>query len=69
MKPAFIEIDGKRFIWKELVRQRHEQLQAVRRGTQPVLFDLREDSRPEHDRTAAGRYTAPSLFSVLSREG
>ena len=69
MKPAFIEIEGRRFAWKDLVRLRQEQLQAARRGVQPVLFALREDTRPASDRTAAGRYSEPSLFSLLSREG
>ena len=69
MKTAFIEIDGRRFAWKELVRRRQEQLQAARRVAQPALFDLRDDTRPAHDRTAADRYCEPSLFSLLSREG
>ena len=65
MKTAFIEIDGRRFAWKELVRRR----QAARRVAQPALFDLRDDTRPVHDRTAADRYREPSLLSLLSREG
>ena len=69
MKPAFIEIDGRRFAWKELVRRRQEQLRDARRNTQLALFELREDARPTHDRTAAGRYSEPNLFSLLSREG
>jgi hypothetical protein len=69
MKPAFIDIDGRRFAWKDLVRRRQEQLQAARRQTQLALFELREDSRPVYERTALGRYSEPGLFSLMSREG
>ncbi len=32
-----------------------------------ALFDLREDRRPATQRTAAGRYAEPTLFSALDR--
>jgi hypothetical protein len=35
---------------------------------QPVLFELKEDCRPVSERTAAGRYREPSLFSLAERE-
>ena len=46
---------------------RREQRDAARRVTQLELFDdLPEDSRPAHERTAAGRYRQPSLFTLLA---
>jgi hypothetical protein len=39
-----------------------------RPGTsQPTLFPLHEDHRPAGERTAAERYSEPSLFTVLER--
>jgi len=35
--PKFIDIDGKRFVWRELLQRRREQLAAAR-VEQPVLF-------------------------------
>jgi hypothetical protein len=66
--PAFIEIDGRRFVWRELVRRRREQLQAAAKAAQPALFELRDDTRPACERTAARRYQEPSLFTPLEGE-
>jgi hypothetical protein len=55
--------DGQRYRWKDLVRLRKEQRQR-RQETQVTLFDLREDSRPASQTTAAGRYSEPTLFKV-----
>lgn len=63
--PRFIEIDGKRHLWRDLVRLRQEQRRAAAKAQQPPLFELRDDSRPATDRTAAGRYREPSLFSLV----
>ena len=41
--PRFIEIDGKRYRWRDLVALRLAQ--ATPPATQPALFELREDSR------------------------
>ena len=62
--PRFIDIDGKRYLWRDLLRWRQEQREAARQGEQPALFELREDSRPITERTAAGRYLEPSLFTL-----
>jgi hypothetical protein len=62
--PRFIDIDGKRYLWRDLVRLRLEQRAAARRGEQPALFELHEDCRPAADRTAAGRYLEPSLLTL-----
>jgi hypothetical protein len=63
--PSFIDIDGKRYLWRDLVKLRQEQREAARRAAQPPLFELRDDRRPETDRTATGRYREPSLFTRL----
>jgi hypothetical protein len=66
--PKFIDIDGKRFVWRELLQRRRQQLAAAARVEQPALFELKEDSRPPFERTAARRYSEPSLFSLPERE-
>jgi hypothetical protein len=63
--PRFIEIDGKRHLWRDIVRLRQEQRRAAAKAQQPALFELRDDSRPATHRTAAGRYREPSLFSLI----
>jgi hypothetical protein len=66
--PKLIDIDGKRFVWRELLQRRREQLAAAARVEQPALFELKEDCRPVPERPAAGRYSEPSLFSLPGRE-
>jgi hypothetical protein len=63
--PRFIDIDGRRYLWRDLVALRRTQ--ATPRTTQPALFPLRDDSRPAGERSAAERYQAPSLFTRLAR--
>jgi len=67
--PKFIEIDGKRLLWRDVLELRREQKQACANAVQPALFELHEDRRQPADRTAAGRYQEPSLFSIPGREG
>lgn len=43
--PRFVEIDGKRYLWRDVLRLRKEQRQAAR-ITQPTLFPLTDDCRP-----------------------
>lgn len=62
-KGRFIEIEGKRFLWRDLVKLRREQRQASANAPQPALFPLIEDRRPPAERTAAGRYQEPTLFA------
>jgi hypothetical protein len=63
--PKFIDIEGRRYLWREVLRLRQEQRLAAARAQQPALFELREDCRPATERTAAGRYREPSLFSLI----
>jgi hypothetical protein len=66
--PKFIDIDGKRFRWRELLQRRREQMAAVK-VEQPFLFEMKEDTRLASERTAAGRYSEPTLFAFMEREG
>jgi hypothetical protein len=63
--PRFIDIDGHRYLWRDLVALRRAQ--ATPRAEQPALFELRDDSRPAGERSAAERYQAPSLFTQMAR--
>jgi hypothetical protein len=68
-RPQFIEIGGKRYVWREVLRLRREQIEQCAKAEQPALFMLTDDRRPPADRTAAGRYLEPSLFGIPGREG
>jgi len=59
----YIEIDGKRHLWRDILELRREQKKAHTRALQPTLFELRDDAKPATQRTAAGRYLEPTLFS------
>ena len=61
--PRTIDIDGHRYLWRELVALRRAQ--ATPPAQQPTLFPLREDFRPAGERNAAERYCEPSLFTLL----
>jgi hypothetical protein len=60
--PKFVVINGQRIAWREILKLRREQRQE--RPQQPTLFPLRQDARPETQRTAAGRFENPTLFKV-----
>ena len=62
MKPRFIDIDGRRYSWSYILELRKAQLLIAQEARQPALFELREDSRPSTEQTAASRYLEPSLF-------
>ncbi len=61
--PRFIEIDGRRYLWRDLIEARRAQ--TAPQVPQPTQFELREDHRPAGERTAVERYREPSLFTVL----
>ena len=63
--PRFIVIDGKRHLWRDILKLRKEQVQTAANAKQPALFELIDDSRSRVERTAVGRYNEPSLFEVL----
>jgi hypothetical protein len=64
MHPRFIILDGRAYLWREVLRIRKEQLRQAAQERQLTLFALREDFRPDGERTAAGRYLEPSLFDT-----
>ena len=64
--PRFVEINGHRYLWRDLVALR--QTQAQPRAEQPTLFELHEDYRPPSERSAAERYCEPSLFALMERQ-
>jgi hypothetical protein len=66
-KPDTIIVDGHAFSWQQLCELRRQQLEAWRaeRGEQPALFELRDDCRPQAERTATGRYREPSLLDGI----
>lgn len=60
--PKYIEIDGKRHAWRDILRMRREQRDAAKKP-QLTLFALQEDARPASQKTADGRYQEPLLFN------
>jgi hypothetical protein len=58
----FIDIDGKRYLWRDIVELRRQQRRAHATTQQPPLFELKHDCRPSAARTPTGRYLEPSLF-------
>jgi hypothetical protein len=67
--PKFIDINGTRVLWRDLIQRRREQRLAAAKAEQRALFELRDDRRPSAERTAEGRYHEPSLFALLDGEG
>jgi len=55
--------DGKRIPLATLRQLIRDQRKPA--AEQPTLFELVTDARPKGERTAAERYAAPSLFTVL----
>lgn len=58
------------YSWRQLYEMRKAQLAASRaaQGRQLALFELKEDCRPKAERTAAGRYSEPSLLPLMSED-
>jgi hypothetical protein len=61
--PKFIDIEDRRYLWRDILKLRQEQRRAAAKAEQPPLFELHDDCRPLSERTAAGRYREPLLFS------
>jgi len=62
-KPDII-IDGHAFSWQRLLELRRQQLEAwhAEQCRQLTLFELKDDCRPEAERSTVGRYLEPNLF-------
>lgn len=61
-RPRTILIDGKRYLWRDILELRRAQ--SAPKAEQPTLFPLKDDARPAASRTAAGRFSEPSLFDT-----
>jgi len=61
----FIDLDGKRYPWRDILQLRREQKVAFAQAEHPALFEIKLDRRPEPERSATGRYLEPSLFTRL----
>ena len=66
-KLGFIEIDGRRYLWRDILELRREQRRAHAAAQQLALFELKHDCRPSTARTPLGRYLEPSLFDDAGR--
>jgi hypothetical protein len=60
-RAAFIEIDGKRHLWRDILELRRRQLKERQPAEVPALFPLHHDVRPAYDRRAADRYREPMV--------
>lgn len=56
------DIDGRRYLWSDIVEMRRERRKAHAKAEQLTLFEAKHDCRPAGDRTASDRYLEPSLF-------
>jgi hypothetical protein len=65
--PDRIVIEGRAYSWKAILELRRAQLEAwqAAQPKQPALFELKDDRRPEAERSAAGRYLEPTLLAFL----
>jgi hypothetical protein len=66
-KPNTILIGGHAYSWTEICEVRRRQLEAWKasQARQLALFELKDDSRPEAERTVAGRYREPTLLGFI----
>lgn len=70
-KPDTLIVHGRAYSWQQLCDLRRQQLEAWK-AAQPrqlALFELREDCRPQPERTAARRYREPTLFADFTGRG
>ena len=70
-KPDTLIVNGHALSWQRLCELRRQQLEAwkLSQPQQPALFELKDDCRPAAERTAAGRYQEPTLFSFIAARG
>lgn len=70
-RPDTIIIEGRAYSWRVLLELRRTQLEEWRtaQARQPALFEIRRDTRPAPERSAAGRYREPTLLSILDGAG
>jgi hypothetical protein len=68
VKPDILIVDGHAFSWRRLIELRHRQLGAWKaaEARQLALFELKDDSRPEAERTATGLNREPILLGLMA---
>lgn len=61
-------LDGRAYSWRRICELRRAQLEARKsaRPEQGALFELKNDSRPAAERTAAGRYAIPTFLDRMN---
>ena len=59
-----IDIDGRRYLWRDILELRRRQKQVQAEGEQLALFPMKHDCRPQADRTAGERYRQPTLSTL-----
>jgi hypothetical protein len=66
-RPDTIIIEGRAYSWRVLLELRRAQLSEwqAAQPRQPALFELRDDRRPQAERSASGRYLEPTLMAFL----
>jgi hypothetical protein len=69
-KPDTLIVDGHAFSWQRLLELRRRQLEAwsAEQARQLALFELKDDRRPEAERTAAGRYQQPTFWALSAED-
>jgi hypothetical protein len=67
-KPDTILIGGHAYSGQQICDLRRRQLEAWKasQARQLALFELKDDTRPVAERTAAGRYQEPTLLALLA---
>jgi len=61
-RPKHIVLDGRRYLWRDLLELLRAQCAAAAEVRQLALFEPRDDARPEAHRTVRGRFEQPGLF-------
>ena len=62
-----VEIDGKRYLWHDILKARREQVKAAEQP-QPTLFEPKDDRRPASQTTVAGRFPEPRVSRWIDAE-
>lgn len=58
----YVLLDGKRYLWRDILKMRREQVKQERQARQPALFEMHDDARPASQRSADGRFSELTLF-------
>jgi len=67
--PRFVEIDGHRYLWRDLVALRCAARKPLPAPRNPPFSNCARTAAPAGERNVAERYQAPSLFIRLERSG